>query len=166
MDYEIRLAKYTDVEELSKVKIACWKTTYRGIYPDSKFDEYDYDKNAQKFKNIIDNGDIDLYVVVVDDRLVGYMSCGVPIRGYNDYEQEIGLLYLLEECRGKGIGRDLFGLASQVIKMNGFDRFFISCNKYNEKARKFYEAMGGRLVEEDSDNEDKSLPQVKYHYDV
>ena len=94
------------------------------------------------------------------------MSCGVPIRPFEDYEQEIGLLYLLKEYRGNGIGSELFDLATEVITIAGYDRFFISCNKYNEPAKKFYEKMGGKLVHEDLDNEDKSIPQVKYHYDI
>ena len=48
--------------------------------------------------------------------------------------------------------------------MKEYDEFFISCNKYNYNARKFYEKMGGILIHEDDDNEDKSLVQVKYLY--
>ena len=132
MEYDIRLAVESDARRLAEVKIACWETTYRGIYPDDKLDNYDVDKNTEKFKNIIKNEDVDLYVVIVEGDIIGYMSCGVPIRPYGDYEQEIGLLYLLKEYRGQGIGRDLYELAREMIKMKGYDRFFISCNKYNE----------------------------------
>ena len=166
MDYNIRLATLNDARKLAEVKIACWETTYRGIYPDEKLDNYDVLKNAEKFETIISREDIDLYVVEVNGEIVGYMSCGVPVRSYADYEQEIGLLYLLKEFRGQGIGRELFELASSVIAMKGYDRFFISCNKYNEPAKRFYEAMGGVIVHSDDDNEDKSIPQVKYHYDI
>ena len=74
MDYEIRLAVLSDARRLAEVKIACWETTYRGIYPDSKLDNYDIEKNTEKFENIINNEYIDLYVVVVNDEIVGYMS--------------------------------------------------------------------------------------------
>jgi GNAT superfamily N-acetyltransferase len=142
------------------------ETTYRGIYPDDKLDNYDFDKNTEKFKNIISNENVDLYVVIVDGEIIGYMSCGVPIRSYDDYEQKIGLLYLLKDYHGKGIGRALCELACEMLKMRGYDRFFVFYNKYNEVGRKFYEAIGGKLVEEDPDNDDKSIPQVKFHYDV
>ena len=166
MDYDIRLAVESDARRLAEVKIACWKTVYRGIYPDEKLDNYDVEKNTDKFINVINNQEVDLYVVVVNEEVVGYMSCGVPIRAFADYEQEIGLLYLLEEYRRMGIGKTLFELAHSIIKMHGYDRFFVSCNKYNLNGRKFYEKMGGVIVEEDMDNEDKSIPQVKFHYDI
>lgn len=44
--------------------------------------------------------------------------------------------------------------------------FFISCNKYNTNARKFYEKMGGQLIAEDADNDNKREVQVKYHYEI
>ena len=166
MDYDIRLAVEKDAERLAQVKIACWETTYRGIYPDSKIDNYDYEENVNRFKKIINNQNIDLYVVIVNEEIIGYMSCGEPMRAYDDYEQEIGLLYLLKEYRNQGIGKELVLLASSVIGMKGYKKFFVSCNKYNEPARKFYEAMGGKLVCVDEDNENKSIPQVKYHYDI
>ena len=49
MEYEVRLAVLDDARRLSEVKIACWNTTYRGIYPDDKLDNYDFDKNTEKF---------------------------------------------------------------------------------------------------------------------
>lgn len=52
------------------------------------------------------------------------------------------------------------------IKSNGYSEFFISCNKYNTNARKFYEKMGGKLIAEDEDNDNKRIVQVKYYYDI
>ncbi|MCI8273947.1 MAG: GNAT family N-acetyltransferase [Clostridia bacterium] len=85
---------------------------------------------------------------------------------FADYEQEIGLLYLRSDFQGRGIGKELFTLGYNEIKKNKCDKFFISCNKYNIKARGFYEKMGGKLVLEDEDNYNKRVVQAKYHYDV
>ncbi len=57
-------------------------------------------------------------------------------------------------------------LGYNEIKNNGYNKFFISCNKYNTNARKFYEKMGGKLVAEYEDNDNKRIVQVKYHYDI
>lgn len=163
---KIRLASLNDCRDLSFLKRVVWEETYRGIYPDWKLDNYDYDEHEKKFIKIVNNPDVLLYVVEDLGKLVGYMDYGVPYRKYSDYEQEIGLLYLKKEYKGQGLGRKLFNMGYDGIKSNGYNRFFISCNKYNVGALKFYERMGGKVIHVDEDNEDRSLVQVKFHFDI
>lgn len=166
MEYNIRKATKDDVKNLSILKQKVWDETYRGIYSDDIIDNFDYEKSEENFKSIINNKKISFYVVEINEELVGYMDVGVPIRKFDNYEQEIGLLYLRKDFQKMGIGKELFALGYNEIKNNGYNKFFISCNKYNTNARKFYEKMGGQLVAEDDDNENKRIVQVKYHYDV
>lgn len=166
MEYNIRKATKDDVKNLSILKQKVWDETYRGIYSDDIIDNFDYEKSEENFKSIINNKKISFYVVEMNEELVGYMDVGVPIRKFDNYEQEIGLLYLRKDFQKMGIGKELFALGYNEIKNNGYNKFFISCNKYNTNARKFYEKMGGQLVAEDDDNENKRIVQVKYHYDV
>lgn len=166
MAYTIRKATITDCNELSYLKHKMWETTYRGIYPDDRIDKYDYEKNKYKFLKIINNPDIELYVVEDKNKLIGYMDFGIPIRPFKDYKQEIGLLYILKEYQGKGIGTELFDIAYNGIKSGGYKEFFVSCNKYNILAHKFYEKMGGIQIHRDDDMEDKSIPQVVYLYKI
>lgn len=51
----------------------------------------------------------------------------------------------------------LFFLEYNEIKNKGYDKFFISCNKYNINARKFYEKMSGKLIAVDEDNDNKRI---------
>ncbi|MDE6140978.1 MAG: GNAT family N-acetyltransferase [Bacilli bacterium] len=166
MKYNIRLAIKEDVKNLSKLKQLVWDETYRGIYDDDIIDNFDYTKSENSFQGIIDNASISLYVVESEDELVGYMSVGVPVRKFADYNQEIGLLYLRKDFQHQGIGRKLFNMGYNEIKNNGYANFFISCNKYNMKAREFYEKMGGKLIHEDEDIGNKRYIQAKYHYDI
>ncbi len=166
MSYLIRLANINDSDELSKLKQMVWNETYRGIYSDEKIDNYDYKNNSIKFLNIINDPNVELYVVEDNNKLVGYMDCGIPYRSYKDYKQEIGLLYLLKEYQRQGIGRELFNIGLNRIKEKGFNEFFISCNKYNIKAQEFYKKMGGVIDHIDDDNIDKSIPQVKFIYKI
>lgn len=166
MNYIIRLATIDDCNNLSKLKHDVWEETYRGIYSDDKIDNYDYERNTNRFMDIINNKDIDLYVVEYNNKLIGYMDFGKPYRPYKDYEQEIGLLYLLKEYQRNGIGSKLFDIAFNSIKEKGYKEFFISCNKYNYRAQEFYKKMGGVIIESDNDDIDKSLPQVKFLYKI
>ena len=165
-DYSIRFATENDCEELSKLKHDVWNETYRGIYPDEKIDNFDYEANKNTFIKIVNNLKIALYVVEHNGKLVGYMDYGTPYRPFQDFKQEIGLLYLLKECQGAGLGKKLFNTAYNKIKEKGYKEFFISCNKYNYPAHKFYEKMGGKIIHIDEDNEDKSIPQVKFLYRI
>ena len=142
------------------------KYTYRGIYSDEKIDDFDYKKNSEKFLKIINNPNIDLYVVEDSGRLVGYMDCGAPYRPYKEFKQEIGLLYLLKEYQRKGIGKELFNLATNRIKENGYNEFFVCCNKYNLNAQEFYKKMGGIIDNIDDDDADKAVPQIVFKYKV
>ena len=166
MDYIIRLATNDDIKNLAVLKQKVWSETYRGIYSDELIDNFDYEKAEESFRNIINNDKISFYVVESNKELVGYMDVGIPIRGFADYEQEIGLLYLKKDFQRRGIGKELFNLGYNEIKNNNYKRFFISCNKYNINARKFYEKMGGQLIAEDADNDNKREVQVKYHYEI
>ncbi len=166
MNYIIRLAKEEDAEELSKLKHEVWNTTYRGIYADELIDNFDYEKHKNKFLKVIKDPNVDLYVVEENNSLIGYMSVGKPYRPFKDFEQEIGLLYLLKEYQGKGIGKELFNKAYNIIKDKGYQEFFISCNKYNEPAQGFYKKMGAEVINIDEDNIDKTIPQVTLLYKI
>jgi len=165
-DYIIREANENDCKELSHIKHTVWETTYRGIYSDEKIDNYNYEEQANKFRKLINNTNIKLYVVEYNKKIIGYMSCGKPIRQYKNYEQEIGLLYILKEFQGKGLGKKLFNIAYNDIKLKGVTEFYIACNKYNINAQRFYQKMGGIISSIDEDHIDKSYPQIYFIYKI
>lgn len=165
-EINIRPAVPGDCRELALIKRKVWETTYRGIYPDRKLDDYDVKSQVEKFLKILSNPEIKLFVATKEEKIIGYMSCGAPVRPFGDYKQEIGLLYVLQEYQGHGLGKTFFELGAREIGKRGYEEFFISCNKFNSNARKFYGHMGGKLVHTDEDKADRSEVQVKYHYTI
>ena len=163
---EIRIATDEDCRSLATLKRRVWETTYRGIYPDEKLDKYDIDLNENKFKNMIKQKSQKLFVVLNESEIIGYMSCGKIMRPFDEHTHDIGLLYLAKEYQGKGIGLDLFQLAKKELKNQGVTEFIVSCNKYNLSAQQFYKKMGGKIIKIEEDNEDKSIPQVKFQFMV
>lgn len=159
---KIRIATYEDCRDLSILKRIVWETTYRGIYPNEKLDKYNIDLNENKFKDMIKQQSQKLFVVLNDSQIIGYISCGKIMRAFNKYTYDIGLLYLSKDYQGKGIGLNLFQFAKNQLKNQGVTEFIVSCNKYNLSAQQFYEKMGGKIIKVDEDNEDKSIPQVKF----
>ena len=162
---QIRKAIYEDCYLLSKLKKEIWETTYRGSYPDSKIDNYNFIENENKFKGFINDKNKELYVVVANKELIGYIEYGEPYRKFKDFKQEIGLLYIKKDYQKKGLGKKLFNIAYNSIKETGLDKFFISCHKYNVNARKFYEKMGGKIIYENIDDlANDGIPEVKYEF--
>ena len=107
-----------------------------------------------------------LFVVLNDSEIIGFMSCGKIMRAFDNHTHDIGLLYLAKEYQGKGIGLDLFQFAKMELKNQGVTEFIVSCNKYNLPAQHFYKKMGGKIIKIEEDNEDKSIPQVKFQFMV
>lgn len=146
--------------EIALVKRQVWESAYRGIYPDSRIDSFDIDKEAEKFARLVFADDIKLYVAVVDGRIVGYMAYGKNPRHPEAEDNELVLLSVIKEYQGKGIGRMMFEFGKDRLKRVG-NSFLIYCNKYNVKAQEFYKAMGCEVLSVDDDNPDRSIPQIK-----
>ncbi|MGL5380592.1 GNAT family N-acetyltransferase, partial [Clostridium sp.] len=161
---EIRIATDADCRDLAILKRRVWETTYRGIYPNEKLDKYDVNLNENKFKSMIAKQSQKLFVVLDNLEIIGYVSCGKIMRAFDEYTYDIGLLYLLKEYQGKGIGLELFQFAQNELKNQGVTEFIVSCNKYNIPSQEFYKKMGGKIIKIDEDNDDKSIPQVKFKY--
>lgn len=160
IDMQIVLASIDDSKELSYLKKQVWETTYRGIYDDSKIDNYDYKKREEKFKMLISSSEQEVYVCKDKNKIVGYMVVGKALHeNLEGYELTINDLGIEQSYRKQGIGRMFF----EIIKSKN-KKFFNCCNYYNTNARKFYERMGGTIVKESIDENDKSHCQVYYVY--
>jgi ribosomal protein S18 acetylase RimI-like enzyme len=76
---------------------------------------------------------------------------------------EINALYVQPGFQGRGYGRALVLAAAAHLAKMGMSALHIGCLAANEPARHFYEALGGRLVEERMfDEEGYLLPEVVY----
>ena len=165
MNYSFRIAEHSDCSKIANLKKIVWNTTYRGIYKDELLDNFDIEKQTEKFEKMVDS-ETNLYVVECNDDIIGYFSFGKPFHPYKNYEIEFGLLYLLKEYQGRGIGTSVFKFVRDEIRKMGVDKFYLCCNKYNYNAQKFYEKMGGIIVHIDSDDTEKDRVQIYYEYRV
>ena len=161
---EMRAARYEDCRALALFKIKVWETTYRGIYPNEKLDQSDIEANEKKFEDMIKQRSQKLFVVLDKGEIIGYMSYGKILRAFDEHTHDIGLLYVAKEYQGQGIGKRLFQFAKQKLEKEGVTEFIVSCNKYNFPAQQFYKKMGGTIIKVEKDNEDKSIPQVKFKF--
>lgn len=156
---EFRLANISEAKELSYLKKNIWETTYRGIYDDEVIDNYDYIKREEKFYKLICDDSQDVYVCLLDNKIIGYMVLGAPLHGkLEGYELTINDLGIDKQYRGMGLGKKFLDIAKSKNK-----KLFNCCNYYNTNARRFYEKNGGKIVKTDM-SDDKQNFQVYYVY--
>ena len=157
---KIRLANKNEAKQLSYLKKEVWETTYRGIYDDEVIDNYDYIKREEKFNNLIESNNQEVYICIIDKKIVGYMVLGTPLHeGLDGYDLSINDLGIDKQYRGMGIGKQFLNIAKSKNK-----KLFNSCNYYNENAKKFYEKMGGKIIKSVME-ENKRNCQVYFVYD-
>lgn len=144
-----RKADEDDCYMVAKLKGIVWNTTYKGIYSDEALLGYDVEKNEKIFRQIVNNPEIEIYVATDKDRIIGFMTCGKPYKPFRHYEQEVGLLYILEEYQRQGIGSGFFDIAREKVKEAGYREFIVAVNSKNINAIDFYVSMGGKIIDND-----------------
>jgi RimJ/RimL family protein N-acetyltransferase len=161
----IRDVKIEDIHEMAIVRQNVWSTTYRGIYEDESIDNFDYDKAEQSFRKTIVISNIMFKVALCDNKIVGYVCFGKFGNPYKEIDYSLRYIHILKEYQGVGLGRKFFNMILEYVLKNNIKSFYVSCNKYNYPAHKYYEKMG--FIKDDVINgENKQEDQIIYVYRV
>ena len=69
---------------------------------------------------------------------------------------------------GNGIGKKMMEYVMKELKNEGKRKMILWCLEENENARKFYEKMGGKLVNDEKyfETEGQKYKEVGYIYDI
>ncbi len=162
-----RRAGTADAALLSRTRQKAWAATYRGIYPDEWIDNYDFAAQQARERARLEDPEYHAYAAMDMDKAVcaGYFSYGPPLHGaYKDFALCLNSLYFLPEYQRRGLGSRVFALLRQRARENGLDRFFCGCNLHNRPARRFYEAMGGRIGRTDGGHPNRAEDQVYFEF--
>ncbi|URZ04723.1 GNAT family N-acetyltransferase [Clostridium felsineum] len=145
----IREANIKDVNDIARVHVDTWKTSY------SKFIKEDYLKNrtyewqAQKWLDRLfnnKNAKEFMYVAENDRRQVVGFASGEMNPEREKHDSILYTIYILKEYQGQGIGRKLFEVVWNRLKSGGAKDMIVWAFKENT-ACKFYENLGGSLVD-------------------
>ena len=146
----IREARPSDATGIAKVHIASWRATYPGLVPANYLVNLSEAAAAMRWHNAVQaHGKGQGALVVADERgeVVGFATYGgrrVPVEGY---EGEFYALYLLDEVKGQGIGRQLMAIMAERLLKAGTRTAVVWCLRDNP-SRWFYERLGGTRVAE------------------
>lgn len=167
-NYIIRKATRDDAARIAYVRITGWHQSYKGIIPDALLDKLDINDDEVRVRAAIEDiTNTSLrFVVETEGVITGIGACG-PARGSDDSKRAaIYAIYLLDEVKGRGIGSAFMRHMAGALAEQGFESLEVGVLEKNEKARKFYENLGGKLKGCGIFSyESFALPDVTYFWD-
>src|SRR5690606_35433499 len=101
----IRKGQVSDIHDIARVHVSSWRTTYIGQVPQSYLDQLSVGERESAWTKVFADPKNQMLVAEEKGRMVGFSSFG-PSRE-DDANVNVGELYsiyLLEECKGQGIG--------------------------------------------------------------
>lgn len=161
----IRPAVLNDAPAIAHVQVEAWRTAYREIMPSSFLDGLSKDDRRDKWDTILtkDAPTEFNYVAELDGRIVGFASGGPERKSDPRFSGELYAIYLVDDCRGQGIGTGLFNKSVESLlqlEMESMKVWVLKNNPY----RTFYERRGGELLagEDPIKIGDKEMSHVAY----
>jgi ribosomal protein S18 acetylase RimI-like enzyme len=150
LDYAISPAGPGDAAELARVHVQSWRETYAGILPRAALDRMSAAVHARRFRYELTGAQPGQATLIAEDvsGAVGY-AAGAVLRGDGrGADAEVFTLYVLREAQGVGVGRALLKAQARVLRAEGAKSLMLFVLTRNERARGFYERMGGEAFAE------------------
>ena len=148
MDLSIRSATVHDAQEIARIHVASWQTTYPGIVPQPYIDSLDVASRAESWKARLDAGDMHMFVAEDAGGLVGFASGGAirePVGNFEAIGAEIYAIYLLSSAQRRGAGKLLMRSLAAALRTDGFTQAAVWVLADNPSCG-FYEHLGGRQI--------------------
>jgi GNAT superfamily N-acetyltransferase len=145
MNFSIREATSCDAQDIARVHVAAWKTTYRGIVPQPVLDSLDVDSRATDWKDWLGRENLYVYVAEDDVALCGFISGGALREPIEGFDAEIYAIYLLPSVKGQGAGKLLMQRLAEKLLSSGFTQVALWVLAENP-SRGFYEHLGGNHI--------------------
>lgn len=146
----VRDAQANDAASIARVQVDSWRTTYAGILPECHLAGLSYERAEQVWRGGLTNPNWQSFIAVAEAPAAGIIgfACGGPERaGRPDYQGELYAIYLLQAYQLQGIGRALVSATAQRLLQRQLTTMLVWVLAANP-ARRFYEALGGVLVDE------------------
>ena len=162
----IRKVRYDDIEQIVDINIKDWKKVYKGIMDDEILNNLDKNEKIEKWKKHYNIGNV--IVAEQKGQVIGYCRYDDNVVYENtDIDSEIIAIYVDCDNLGNGVGRKLVEYVMRDLKSKRKNKMIIWCLEKNENARKFYERMGGKLVniEKYFEKDGRKYKEVGYVFD-
>ncbi len=142
----VRPARAEDAPAIGAVHVAAWRSAYAGILPNTYLARLSVTRLAAMYERTIRRRAV--VRIAVDDapepgrpRVIGFATATRRTHALGD--GEIETLYVLDDWRDRGVGRQLLIAAAQGLVDAGCRAAFVWVLRDNP-SRWFYQRLGGR----------------------
>ncbi|GAA3824445.1 GNAT family N-acetyltransferase [Sphaerisporangium flaviroseum] len=167
----VREMRAADIEAVSSVRIAGWRSAYPGIVPRSHLDALSLEDDVLARRERFARRDGTTLDLVAEDggTVVGWLSMG-PCRDPDARpdDGEIYALYVRPDLLGTGVGRALGEAALRAAGERPFRRLLLWVLEDNTRARRFYDRAGFRPDGTRTlwEIAGTSIPELRYRVEV
>lgn len=141
----IRPARPEDAPGIGAVHVAVWRSAYPGILSDLSLTGMSVSQQGAYYRTVIQrHGGVFVAVAAANEQVVGFTSVGRQ-RGSSLGDGEIHTLYVLDDWRDGGIGRQLMRAGASLLAADGCRSAFLWVLSDNP-SRWFYQRLGGHAV--------------------
>jgi ribosomal protein S18 acetylase RimI-like enzyme len=143
-----RLACAADAAAIARVQVESWRESFRGILDQAWLDSMSIAQRTESYRQRL-TGESEFYhLLVAEDRgtVVGICDVGAARKEETfGCAAELYSLYLDINYQRRGIGRELFRRAAELLIADGRNSMYLEALAENPY-RRFYEQLGGELV--------------------
>ena len=147
----IRPARMEDASGMARVHVDVWRTTYKGIVPETYLANLSYQRREEMWERVLARNErTDFAAVALDDQneVIGFINGGVQRDTYDSaFTAELYAIYILDRYHGQGVGRRLTReLVTYLVERNLFSMTVAVLAE--NPARHFYQALGAQFIRE------------------
>ena len=150
LDYAISPAGPADAPDLAAVHVRSWRETYPGLLPQAALDRMNVAAHARRFRLELMRAQPGRVTLLAEgaDGAVGYVSGALAKADRKGADAEVFTLYVLRKAQRVGVGEALLRSAARVLEAEGAKSLMLFVLSRNERARGFYERLGGEAFAE------------------
>jgi GNAT superfamily N-acetyltransferase len=145
----LRQAVTSDTEIIAALHTESWCSAYRGILSDEYLDGAIFDERKAYWQKSLHAPDPERRLILIAEQAgeaVAFVS--VYLDEEPDYGSLLHNLHVRPYLKGQGLGKLLMFEAAQWTLEQNIKQMYLWVFEANTGARKFYESLGGKAVEE------------------
>ncbi|MEP7063481.1 MAG: GNAT family N-acetyltransferase [Betaproteobacteria bacterium] len=150
IDVRIRRATVDDAVAIARVRVESWRTTYRGMIPQSYLDSMTVEASATLWDKSLSAQSARSQVFVAEDAegVLGFAAGVVLPEAKLGFDADLAAVYLRPAYQRLGLGSKLVGVTAAALLAQKAQSMVVWVIAANKAARDFYLALGAALVVE------------------